>query len=119
MSIHLNKAGFDFAKELIADGKIDVDPNDAWAAKKPDAAEELRFIEEYGYGSYGHWHLGMNTAEGPQTQEAYSLPIGDFKKVVRSALVAAAEKAEADDQADIRDAANLLIGVIDDGQQQS
>ena len=115
----MNRAGFDFAQELIAEGKIDADHSDNWEAKKPDAAAEQRFVEEYGYDSYGKWHLGINTDDGPQTRDAYSLPIGNFRKVVRSALLSAVAKAQADGHADIRDAADLLIGIIDDVEQQS
>ncbi len=113
MAIQLNQAGFDYAKKLISEGKVDDDLHGDWGAENPDREKQNRFIEEYGYESYGQWHLGINLDDGPETKEAYSFPYGNYTQVVRSGLIAAEERAAQYGYEEIRDAAKLLLSMLD------
>ncbi|HEX7255217.1 MAG TPA: hypothetical protein VF236_04755 [Gaiellaceae bacterium] len=44
MSGRLNETAYDFAKELIAEGKVVYDERDDWSEHQPSAAEENRFV---------------------------------------------------------------------------
>ena len=113
MAIQLNQAGFDYAKQLISEGNVDMDLHGDWGRENPDTEEENRFIEKYGYESYGHWHLGINEDHSPETKEAYSFPYGNYSQVVRSGLIAAEERAAQYGYEDIREAARLLLSMLD------
>ncbi|MET0296966.1 MAG: hypothetical protein ABW024_06165 [Microbacterium sp.] len=115
MSIELNDPALRQARALIRDGKVVRDEPGDWSEAAPTADEENGFIESDGWTDYAHWHLGVDKGENRETKGAWSFPIGDFRKVHRSGVIAAESRAAQNDYDDIRDACKALLELIDEG----
>lgn len=114
MSIELNEPAVRQARALVRDGKVVRDERDDWSEVAPSADEENAFIEREGWTEYGHWHLGVDKSENRETKQAWSFPIGDFRKVRRGGVIAAESRAGQYDHTEIRDACKALLDLIDD-----
>jgi hypothetical protein len=112
MSVKLNEAAFEQAKELIQAAKVVLDDRDAWSEHQPRAADENRFIESHGLAAYGRWHLGVDDAAGA-SKGRYRFPYGDFEKVHRCAVLAAESRAGQYKHFDIERACAHLHGALD------
>lgn len=88
------------------------EPGD-WAEAAPTADEENGFIERDGWTEYAHWHLGVDKTADRETKQAWSFPIGDFRKVHRAGVIAAENRAAQFDHDEIRDACKALLELID------
>ena len=113
MAIELNEPALRHARSLIRDGKVVRDERDDWSEAAPTADEENSFIEQNGWTEYSHWHLGIDKQENAETKGAYSFPIGDFRRVHRSGVIAAESRAGQHDHDEIRDALKKLLDLID------
>jgi hypothetical protein len=113
MSVKLHNSAYQYARELVGDGKVVFDERDAWSEHQPSAEEENEFIRDHGYDEYGKWHLGIDDSEREQTKGRYKFPYGDFKKVHRCAVLSAESRAGQYEYHDIENAAAHLHGMID------
>jgi hypothetical protein len=93
MSVKLNTRAFDHAKALVDAGLVVIDDRDTWSEHQPSAQEEDAFIERHGFGEYGRWHLGIDSAHPEGTKGHYKFPYGDFEKIHRCALLSAESRA--------------------------
>ncbi|MDB5480780.1 MAG: hypothetical protein JWO83_1833 [Caulobacteraceae bacterium] len=112
MSVKLNEAAFEQAKELIQARKVVLDDRDAWSEHQPRAADENRFIESHGLAAYGRWHLGVDDEAGA-SKGRYKFPYGDFENVHRCAVLAAESRAGQYKHFDIERACAHLHGAMD------
>lgn len=112
MSKELNQEGFEFAKKLISEGKVNDDLHGDWSQVNPDRADQNEFIEKFGWKAYSQWHLGFDPEADPNAKDAYSFPYGDFHVLHRSGLIAVEERAAQRHYEDIRAAANELLGLL-------
>ncbi len=113
MAIELNRPALKQARSLVRDGKVVRDERDAWSEAAPSTEQENRFIEKNGWTEYSHWHLGIDKSENPETKQAYSFPIGDFRTVHRSGVISAESRAGQYDHTEIRDELRKLLELID------
>ena len=113
MSVILNKRAFEYAKRLIAKGDFVFDEKDDWSEHEPTSEIENIYIEEFGYGEYGKWYLGIDDEENEDTKKRYKFPYSDFKKVHRCGVLAAETRAAQYKYDDIERAAAHLHGMID------
>jgi hypothetical protein len=109
----LNERAYDYAKNLIADGKIVLDGRDDWSGHQPSTRDENRFIEEHGMDGYALWHLGINEDQPAENKGRYRFPYGDFEAVHRCAVLAAESRAGQYKHLDIEQAAAHLHGMLD------
>jgi hypothetical protein len=109
----LNQTSFDFAKELVADGRVTHDDRDAWSEHQPTAAEENEFIARHGWGEYAKWHLGVDPDAAVDTKKRYSFPYGDFRRVHRCGILTVESRAGQYKHLDIERAAARLHAMID------
>ncbi len=107
----LNKAAVEQARRLI--DKDTVDTETGWGKAAPAAAEGNKQIERAGYDGYGRWHLGIDTGASEETKDRYGFPYGDFKKVNRSALIHAKQRASQNGHEEIEKAAGDLLDRLD------
>ncbi len=114
MSVKLNTRAFDHANALIEAGRVVIDDRDAWSEHLPSAQEENAFIERHGFGEYGRWHLGIDSAHPEDTKGHYKFPYGDFKKVHRCALLSAESRAGQYKYYDIEIAVAHLQGTLEE-----
>jgi hypothetical protein len=114
MTVKLNQPGLRQARSLVRDGKVVHDERDDWSEDAPTPDEENSFIEEHGWTEYGHWHLGVDDAEGRETKGHYKFPYGDFSKVHRCGVISLESRAGQFDHDEIRDEAKKLLELIDE-----
>lgn len=114
MAIELNQPAVRHARALIREGKVVKGERDEWSEAAPTADEENSFIEKEGWTEFAHWHLGVDRTADRETKQAWSFPIGDFRKVHRSGVIAAESRAAQFDHIEIRDACKALLDLIDD-----
>jgi hypothetical protein len=113
MSVKLNRTAFDYAKELINEGKFVFDERDAWSEHRPSTEDENAFIQAHGFEEYARWHLGIDDEEKVNTKKRYRFPFGDFQRVHRCGLLAAESRAGQYKHFDIENAAAHLHGMVD------
>lgn len=113
MAIELNRPALRQAREFVRKGKVVRDEPGDWSGAAPTADEENGYIERDGWTEYAHWHLGVDESVDRETKQAWSFPIGDFRKVHRSGVIAAESRAAQFGHADIRDACEALLALID------
>lgn len=114
--LKLNKDALNYAKKLIAQGKIDRASN-SWFDNEPLIEQENHYLHENSWKQYSKWFLGIAPNTQTQTKEHYEFPIGDFKKIYRSGVVAVKERAAQWRQKQIEKAANELLKMIDEDAQ--
>lgn len=113
MSVKLNETAYEYAQELIRDGKYVLDDRDDWSEHQPSADDENRFIEEHGWHEYARWHLGLDDEENEETKGRYKFPYGDFDQVHRCGVISAESRAGQYKHDDIESAAAHLHGMLD------
>ena len=93
MAVKLSRKTFEFAKELVSEGKVARDDRDAWSEDQPSTERENEFISAHGIETYAKWHLGIDDEHPATTKGRYKLPFGDFKKVHRCGVISAESRA--------------------------
>jgi hypothetical protein len=110
----VNEAAVKQARRLIDEGTVDTETG--WGETAPAAAEGNKEIEREGYDGYGRWHLGIGTEASEETKDRYGFPYGDFKKVSRSALIHAKQRASQNGHQEIEKVASDLLDRLDKRQ---
>jgi hypothetical protein len=107
MAIHLNQQAVEHAQNLIKGRQYERESD--WSEAQPSAEVENNFIDENGWQAFAKWHLAYDTEASEQTKSRYKFPFGDFKKLHRSALVAAKQRAGSEDYEEVQSAADRLL----------
>ena len=107
-----NTTAFEYAKNLIQDGKVVKDERDAWSEDAPTTDQENDFIEKHNLQEFGKWYLAIEGDKDNKT--SYKFPYGDFEKVHRGAVIAAKVRAAQYDHQDIEKEADSLLKMIDE-----
>jgi hypothetical protein len=108
----LNQSAVTHAKQLIKDGKYVV--HSEWSEAQPSSTQENKYLDEHDWSEYGKWHLGTDSKEDKDTKGHYGFPFGDFKKVHRSGVIAAKQRAAQNGYDDIEKAADGLLEMINE-----
>jgi hypothetical protein len=116
-AVKLNKAAFEYARELIDGGHVVVDERGAWSEDQPSAEEENEFIRLHSFGEYAKWHLGVNDNQGGDTKARFKFPYGDFNNVHRCAMLAVKNRAAQYKYYDIENAAAQLVEMIEKAEK--
>ena len=87
MTVRLNRAAFEFAKELIVEGRYVFDERDAWSEHRPSAQTENEFFAAHGFREYAKWYLGINEEKHKNTKGRHEFPYGDFENVHRCGVL--------------------------------
>lgn len=114
MRVTLNKKAFDFAKEMIKEGKFSDKRGRADAEHaKPNATQEDVFLQSHSWEDFGHWYLGVHQDRPQNNRARYEFPIGDFQEIHRSDLLEVQKKAHGLNFDDIANGAKELVELID------
>ena len=114
MRVTVNKKAFEFAKEMIHEGKFDDKRGQGDVARaKPNTQQEEAFIKSHGWDMFGRWHLGAHYDRPENTRNRYEFPMGDFTLIHRSDLLEIQKKAHSNNFDDIANAAQELVDQID------
>lgn len=111
MTVQVNKAALSFAKQRIKDGDFSADSN--WSDSQPSADDENKYLDKHGWDGYSRWFLAVDTGDDKETKQCYKFPIGDFKKVHRSGVIAAKQRAAQNDYGSVESAADELLTLLD------
>ena len=114
MAVKLRRSSYEYAQQLVRDGRYVADGRDDWSEHQPTTRQENEFIEREGWTEFSHWHLGIDRSQNEETKEAYSFPFGDFRRVHRSGVISAESRAGQYDHYEIRDALKALLELIDE-----
>jgi hypothetical protein len=107
----VNDDGVAKARRMIDSTQYDLDS--AWGDAAPSTEQENDKIERDGYDGYGEWHLAVDTEASEGTKDRYNFPFGDFRRVVRSGLVAAKQRAAQNDHDAVEQTADELLAQLD------
>lgn len=107
-----NRAAVDKAQSMIDERQYVLDST--WSDAQPSADEASAFVERHGWEAYGTWHLGVDPDAEDQTKGRFHFPYGDFRRVHRSGLIAAKQRAAQNDHDDVERAADELLHRLDD-----
>lgn len=110
--MRLNQAGRSKAKSMIESSQYVLDSS--WTEANPSADEENAYLENHSWTDFGEWHLGIDETAAEETKDRYGFPYGDFRRVHRSGLIAAKQRAAQNDYADIEQAADALLSLLDE-----
>ena len=110
--MRLNQAGRRKAKSMIESSQYVLDSS--WTEANPSADEENAYLENHSWTDFGEWHLGIDERAAEETKDRYGFPYGDFRRVHRSGLIAAKQRAAQNDYADIEQAADALLSLLDE-----
>jgi len=80
-----------------------------WSEAQPSTQRENDYLEEHGWDEFGQWHLASDTTASEQTKDRYGFICGDFRRVHRSGLIAAKQRAAQNDHAAIEKVADELL----------
>lgn len=108
----LNEAARRKAKSMIESYQYVVDSS--WGEENPSAAEQNAFLERHSWDEYGEWYLGIDESAAEETKDRYGFPYGDFRRVHRSGLITAKQRAAQNDYTDIEQAADELLRLLDE-----
>lgn len=111
MAVQVNKAAVTHAKQLIE--RDHAAKTSDWSDSQPSASDENHFLDKHGWAEYGKWFLAVDTSEHEETKERYKFPYGDFKKLHRSGVIAAKQRAAQNDYGSVEKAADELLKMID------
>jgi hypothetical protein len=98
------------AQNLIKGRQYEKDSD--WSEAQPFAEEENRFIGENGWEAFAKWHLAYDTEASEETKSRYKFPFGDFRRLHRSALIAAKQRASSEDYDEVQRAAGRLLEML-------
>ena len=108
----VNDAGVAKARDMIDANQYDIDTE--WSDGSPSADEGNAKIERDGWDGYGEWHLAIDTEASEETKDRYGFPYGDFRRVSRSGLIHAKQRAAQNGHDDIERAAGELLDRLDE-----
>jgi hypothetical protein len=112
----LNRQALQHAKDLIRHG--DYIAHTDWSKKQPTARDENAFEDKQGWSEYSKWYLGIDTAQTPDTKGRFHFPYGDFRKVHRSGVIAAKQRAAQNHDDDIEKGADDLLEMINEQEKK-
>jgi len=107
----LHKEAFEYAKELIRQGKVNCDAE--WKVNEPTPASEDQYLVQHGFTDYGKWFLATGPKSSDDTKEHYEFPFGDFNQIYRSGVIAAKQRAAQFKHSEVERAASELLYLID------
>lgn len=108
----MNDAAVRQARRLIDDGAVDRDTG--WGDAAPSADEGNKVIDKHGRDGYASWFLGIDTEASEGAKDRFGFPYGDFRKVNRSALIHAKQRASQNDHDAVVQVADDLLTRLDE-----
>lgn len=110
-SYRVHDEGVTKARDMIDSGQYDIDT--PWSDAAPSTEESNAKIDRDGYGGYGEWHLAIDQGASEETKDRYGFPYGDFRRVSRSGLIHAKQRASQNDHDEVVRAAGDLLEHLD------
>jgi hypothetical protein len=113
----LNKRAVTKARQMIDAHQYDL--NTAWSEGQPSTDDQNAYIDRHGLDAFAEWHLAIDTEASEDTKDRENFPYGDFRRVMRSGLIAAKQRAAQNDHTEIEKAADRLLQHLDEVAEAS
>lgn len=110
MALELNKDSYAFAEKMIEDGNYRI--NTMWRESHPSERAQAELLAR-GWDEARKWYLGVDPSAPEDSQDRLRFPVGDFKNIHRSGLIAARDQAVKDGDTAIGEAADELLFLFD------
>lgn len=107
----VNKDAVNKAKSLINHHQYVLDSD--WSEAQSSTDDENDFLERHDWAEYGQWYLAIDTGATEETKDRHNFPYGDFRRVHRSGLIAAKQRAAQNDYSEIEKAVDDLLKLLD------
>ena len=107
----VNNDGVEKAKSLIESKQYVLDSDWSDAQSSTDAQNE--YLDQHGWGEYAQWFLAIDTEASEDTKGRFNFDYGDFRRVHRSGLIAAKQRAAQNGHDAIEKAADKLLQELD------
>ncbi len=75
MAVKLNRTSFQYAKELVTQGKVVVDERDAWSEDQPSTHKENEFIDAHGDAEYPPGESTTSKTKVPRRDTSFLMAI--------------------------------------------
>ncbi len=111
MSVKVNQAALAYAQQLIDEGHYAI--NTVWNRNEPTPNQENQFLDGHSWDEYAQWYLAVETDDQPDTKARYKFPVGDFRNLHRSGVIAAKQRAGQQHYAEVEQAADELLDLFD------
>ena len=109
-NLKVNQRAVNYIRQQIQQGNVNTEGG--WEENKPQPAQGDAFLAAHSYAEYGNWFLAENVDANPDTKERYEFPVGNFKQVFRSGLIAAEQRAGQYHHEEIKAAAKMLLDMV-------
>lgn len=103
----LNPTGNTKAASLIQSHHYVIESD--WSESQPTSEAENEYLQSHGWEEYSKWFLAIDPAGGEQTKGRLHFPFGDFRRLHRSGLIAAKQRAAQNGHQEIETAADELL----------
>jgi hypothetical protein len=98
-------------RELIEAKQYVLDSD--WGEVQPSADAQNAFLANHTWEEYGAWHLGLTEGANDETKARHAFGYGDFRRVHRTALIAAVYRASEWRHKKVELAAHELLQMLD------
>jgi hypothetical protein len=98
-------------RELIEAKQYVLDSD--WGEVQPSADAQNAFLANHTWEEYGAWHLGLTEGANDETKARHAFGYGDFRRVHRTALIAAVSRASEWRHKKVELAAHELLQMLD------
>lgn len=109
MAVRLNRKGYNYARDLIQQGKVDL--TSSWSFSTED---ENKILGDGNWDEYAKWFLAVDDEYDSDTKARYKFPYGKNGKVYRRGVIAAKQRAAQQGYTEIENAADRLLQMIDE-----
>lgn len=111
MAVKLNSAALAHAQQLLDDDQYMI--NTVWSSNEPSPEQEQQYLDRNGLDAYAQWFLGIDTDEPADSKARYKYPYGNFKKLHRSGVIAAKQRAAQHKAREVVDGADQILDLLD------
>jgi hypothetical protein len=108
---HLNPAGVEHARALIASRQYVLDSD--WGEVQPRADAQNAYLEKHSWEEYAGWHLGLTEGANDETKARYAFVYGDLRRLHRTGLIACVYRASEWRHKEVELAAHDLLQELD------
>jgi HK97 family phage major capsid protein len=113
MALSVNGKGVSHARSLINAGKVDKESS--WGFSAEDGN---KILGKDNWSEYANWFLATDSEADGKTKEHYKYPFGKNGKVYRGGVIAAKQRAAAQGEDAISNAADGLLKLIDKDKKE-
>lgn len=115
MATSVNGSGMAHARSLISAGKVNM--TDSWSFSAEDG-NKLLGPNGDNWDAYGQMHLAIHSDQPEKTKGHYGYPYGKGGEAYRSGIMAAKQRASQQNETDLSNACDSLMGMMENKQVQ-